>query len=99
MQYVYIENYVKISRETKEKFLNIMNRCKEFKVLNEKVIFSEEALILGFLDGSNIQKASEYFKDFYKNIKDIHIDIVKQSFDKRDNMILTFNNTNKQIRV
>jgi len=97
MEYVYIENYVRMPKELKVRFLNIMNKCKDFKVLNEKIIFSEESLIIGFLEGSNIQKAYKYFKDFFSNMS--NVSIVKKSFNERNNMILTFSNTNKQIRV
>lgn len=101
MQYIYIEDYIRLSKEYKIKFLNFMNRCTDFKVSNQKIILSEEALILGFSEGSDIQKAYINFKNFFifQDLKHIKVDIIQKTFDKSNNMILTFNDTNKQIRV
>jgi len=99
MKYIYIANYLRISAEQKSKFLNLMNRCKDFKVSNSDIAFSKDALVLGFLKDSNVQKACDYFKILFKDVKDVHIDLVHKSFTSNNQMILTFNNSNKQIRV
>ena len=99
MKYVYIENYLKIPHEEKKKFLNFMNNCKDFKMVNEKIIFSEESLLLGFLQATDTKQAFNSCKELFKELKDIKVDITKKSFDKFDNMILSFSNSNKQIRV
>ena len=99
MKYLYIENYLKISKEQKRNFLNTMNRSEEFKISNEKIIFSEESLLLGLLKDSNVQKAYEYFKNYFKEIKDINIDIIQSSFDKSNHTVLTFTYPYRQIRV
>ena len=78
MKYIYIENYLKISQEQKKNFLNFMNKCRDFKVSNEKIVFSEESLILGFLKDSDTQEAYSYFKEFFKDLKDINVDIIKK---------------------
>lgn len=98
MKYVYIQNYVKITKEQKNKFLNFMNKCKDFKVSNSDITFAKDSLVLGFLEDSNVQKASEYFKDFFQDIQDVHIDLVNKSFNNNQ-MILTFNGSNKQIKI
>lgn len=99
MKYIYIANYVKISQERKSKFLNFMNRCKDFKVSNNDILFAKDALVLGFLQDSNIQKAYNYFKDFFQDIKEVHIDLVRKSFNDKNQMILTFANSDKQIKI
>ena len=99
MKYVYIENYVKITKEQKNKFLNLMNKCKDFKVSNSDVTFAKDSLVLGFLRDSNVQKACEYFEDFFQDIKEVHIDLVNKSFNDTNQMILTFNNSNKQLKI
>jgi hypothetical protein len=99
MKYVYIENYVKITKEQKNKFLNFMNRCKDFKVSNNDIIFAKDSLVVGFLRDSNVHKACDYFKVLFLDVKDVHIDLVNKSFNKNNQMILTFNNTNKQIKI
>lgn len=99
MKYIYIKNYLKITKEQKNKFLNFMNKCKDFKVSNSDIAFAKDSLVLGFLEDSNVQKASEYFKDFFEDIKDVHIDLVNKSFNNTNQMILTFNGSNKQIKI
>lgn len=99
MKYIYIANYVKISQEKKSKFLNFMNRCKDFKVSNNDIVFAKDALVLGFLRDSNIQKAYSYFKDFFQDIKEVHIDLVRKSFNDKNQMVLTFANSDKQIKI
>jgi hypothetical protein len=99
MKYIYISNYVKMTQEKKGKFLNFMNRCKDFKVSNSDIVFAKDALVLGFLQDSNIQKAYSYFNDFFEDVKEVHIDLVNKSFNNKNQMILTFNNSNKQIKI
>jgi hypothetical protein len=99
MKYVYIENYLKISRDKKKEFLNFMNRSKDFKVSNERIIFSEESVMLGFTKDSDIKKAYGCFKEFFDESKDINVDVVKKSFDKFNHTILTSVYLDKQIRV
>ena len=99
MKNLYIENYLKIPQEQKKKFLNLIVEGKDFKIENEKIIFSEESLLLGFKQASDTQNAFYFCKDFFKELKDINIDITKKSFDKSNNMILSFINSNRQIRV
>ena len=99
MKYVYIENYVKITKEQKNKFLNFMNRCKDFKVSNSDIVFAKDSLVIGFLEDSNVQMACDYFTVLLKDVKDVHVDLVKKSFNNTNQMILTFNGTNKQIKI
>ena len=99
MEYVYIENYVKIPQKQKIKFLEFINKCKDFKVLNQKIIFSEESLILELLKDSDVKKAYNNFKDFFKDLKNIKVDMIKKTLDKSNQIILTFNDTKKQIRI
>jgi len=98
MKYIYIDNYLTITQEQKSKFLNFMNRCKDFKVSNDEIAFAKDALVLGFLKDSNVQKAYSYFTDFFEDVKEVHIDLVKKTFNNNQ-MILTFNNSNKQIKI
>ena len=88
-----------MSQEKKSKFLNFMNRCKDFKVSNSDIAFAKDGLVLGFLQDSNIQKAYSYFKDFFEDVKEVHIDLVNKSFNNKNQMILTFNSGNKQIKI
>ncbi|MEA3498247.1 MAG: hypothetical protein U9R16_04225 [Campylobacterota bacterium] len=99
MEYIYIKNYLKIPQQQKIKFLNFINRCEDFKVTNQNIIFSEESLILDLSKDSDIKKAYSYSKKFFKDIKGIKVNIIKKTFDQLNQMTLTFNDTNKQIRI
>jgi len=101
MQSIYIENYVTLQKEQKLEFLNFINKCTDFKVSNQKIILSEESLIIGFLEGSDIQKAYINFTNFFNllGLKDINIELIKKTYDKSNNLVLTFISTNKQIRI
>jgi hypothetical protein len=98
MEYIYIENYLKIAENQKQKFVDFINKSKDFQVLNQKIIFCEESLLIGFLDKSNINKAYNGFKDFFKDFKEIKVDIITQIISKSNYSILTFLN-NKQLRI
>ena len=101
MQSIYIENYITLPQEQKIKFLNFINKCTDFKVSNQKIILGEESLIIGFLEGSDIQKAYINFTNFFNflGLKGINIELIKKTYDKSNNLILTFVDTNKQIRI
>jgi hypothetical protein len=58
-------------------------------------------LIIGFLEGSDIQKAYINFTNFFNflGLKNINIELIKKTYDKSNNLVLTFISTNKQIRI
>lgn len=99
MKYIYIENYLQIAQKQKQNFLNFINKSEDFKVSNQKVVFCEESLLIGFLDKSNINKAYNSFLDFFKDFKDIKIDIITKSITKSNYTVLTFLNNDKQLRI
>ena len=98
MEYIYIENYLKIAQNQKQSFLDFINKSKEFQVSNQKIIFCEESLLVEFLDKSNINKAYNSFKEFFKDFRDIKVDIITQIISKSNHTILTFLN-NRQLRI
>ena len=98
MEYIYIENYLKIAQSQKQSFLNFINKSKEFQVSSQKIIFCEESLIVEFLDKSNINNAYNNFKEFFKDFRDIKVDIITKIISKSNHTILTFLN-NRQLRI
>ena len=76
MEYIYIENYLKIAQSQKQIFLNFINKSKEFQVSNQKIIFCEESLLIEFLDKSNINQAYNNFKEFFIDLRDIKVKII-----------------------
>jgi len=99
MKYIYIENYLKIAQSQKKSFLEFINKSQEFQVSNQKIIFCEESLLIGFLEKSSISKAYANFKEFFKDISEIKVDIISKTISKSNHTILTFLNNNKQLRI
>jgi hypothetical protein len=99
MQYIYIENYLTIAQQQKQSFLKFINKSDDFKVSNQKIIFCEESLLIGFLEKSNISKAYMSFKDFFKEFNEIKIDIITKIITKPNHTVLAFLNNNKQLRI
>lgn len=100
MHHVYIENYVDLPYSQKEKFLKHINKCKEFKISSSEVVFSEQSLILDFINDYDSQKACKAIGEFFKKFKNVKVNLVEKLFSKKDKQtILLFNETEKQIRI
>jgi len=99
MESIYIENYVKIPVEEKLDFLQSLEKNSDYEVKNHEVIFSEESVIIDFGEKSDINKACNNFKQFFKKNKDIKVDKITKMKNKANQVILEFNNSKTQIRV
>ncbi len=99
MESIYIENYVKIPVEEKLDFLQSLEKNSDYEVENHEVIFSEESVIIDFKGKSDINKACNNFKQFFKKNKDIKVDKITKMKNKANQVILEFNNSKTQIRV
>lgn len=99
MKYIYIKNYLKLSPKQKGDFLDFINtKSRYFKVLKQEVIFSEESLLLEFIKESDMKLAYLNLQDFFEKLENIKVYSIKKTFDN-EQMILSFNNSNKKIRV
>ncbi|MCK5111720.1 MAG: hypothetical protein KAQ94_09390 [Arcobacteraceae bacterium] len=98
MRYIYIKNYMELTPKKKKNFLLFVNKCNDFKVVSQKIIFSEESLLLEFLSDHDTKRAYINFQDFFQNMTNIKVDFVEKIFNSNQ-MILIFNETNKRIRV
>lgn len=99
MQHLYIENYVDLPYNQKEKFLKLVNKCKDFKVSSSQVVFSEQSLILNFINDYDTQNAYKTIKGFSDKFKNIKVKFVEKLFSKDKQTILFFNESEKQIRI
>ena len=96
MKCIFIENYLQLTTKQKVSFFNYLKKNK-FKILQEEIIFEEEAIILKFEE--NILDLELLIKEYFKNqdLQDINVDIVKKHTSKLNQIILTFIKTNKSI--
>jgi len=101
MKYIYIENYLELTQKQKMSFFNFLEKSKELKLINQEMIFEEEAIILRFENNINLNSIKDMIQEYFtkNNIKNINTQIVKKHNTKFDKVILTFINTNKHILI
>lgn len=96
MRFIYIKNYLNISREEKFDFIKYLYSFKDFKVINQKIVLNDNALIVELSQKSSFAIAKSlidrYFQD-YKDIQTFFIDSLAIEEDntlilKRDNKIV-----------
>ena len=96
---VYIENYLKIPVEEKAIFLESIYQNEDFKVSNQEVVFCEESIIFDFNDKSDVNKACNSIKNFFKENKEIKVDKVTKMRNKAQKIILKFDETKNHILI
>ena len=101
MKYIYIENYLELTQKQKMSFFIFLEKSKELKLINQEMIFEEEAIILRFENNINLNSIKDMIQEYFtkNNIKNINTQIVKKHNTKFDKVILTFINTNKHILI
>jgi len=90
---------VKIPVDQKVSFLESISKNDDFKVLNQEIVFCEESIIFDFNKESDVNKACNSFKDFFKKYKDIKVDKVKKMRNRAQETILEFHDTKNHIRI
>ncbi|MGA1931181.1 hypothetical protein ACH5BF_00450 [Arcobacter sp. YIC-464] len=96
MRFIYIKNYLKIPRESKLLFFKFVSSLKKCRLENQKVVLSDNSLILEFCDDSNIDMALNQIKEYFK--KETQIDVKKLQSLLLDSEVLTlvFDENNKK---
>lgn len=97
MKFIYVENYLEIPREEKLNFFKFINSVDNLTISKQRVVFSENSLLLDFQEATNIQKAKETIEDFFKSIPNVSAHVINQIIVDKHSLILEFNN--KKLRV
>lgn len=97
MKFIYLENYLEIPKEEKLNFLKFISSVDNLTIAKQRVIFSENSLLIDFKEATNIQKAKETIEDFFEYIPNISTYVVNQIIQEKDSLILEFDN--KKLRV
>lgn len=97
MKSVYVENYMNLSDNEKKSFLSFMDSLKDIKVSSTEMVFSESSLIINLIDKYEANKIYTQFKDFFHEMKNVKVELVKKLLSKDNQTILSF--SKKQIRV
>ena len=97
MKFIYIKNYLDLSREEKFNFFKFLGNTDKMTVSHQRVVFGENALLLEFKGDTNIEEAKENIESFFKKRPEISVHVVNRIIQNKDTMILEF--TNKKLRV
>ena len=95
MESIYIENYITLSPKQKQEFVIFIHNFKDLNVQKQQLIFCEESLLLEFFEKSNINKAYERLKTFFKNFSKIKVSIITDIISRSNYCVFTFDNNTK----
>ena len=98
MEFIYVENYLTISRDEKREFLVLLGSFTNFRVTNQKIVLNDNSLILEFAKNSDIDFAKEAIEKFFEVNTQVNIKIVSCIEQNSHEIILTFED-NKQKKV
>ena len=66
MKFIYVKNYLEITREEKLNFFKFIGSVDNLTITQQRVVFSENSLLLNFKEATNVQKAKETIEGFLK---------------------------------
>lgn len=90
MEFIYVENYLTISRDEKREFLVLLGSFTNFRVTNQKIVLNDNSLILEFAKNSDIGFAKEAIEKFFEVNSQVNIKIVSCIEQSNHEIILTF---------
>ncbi|MFK2822042.1 hypothetical protein [Arcobacter sp. YIC-80] len=96
MRFIYIKNYLKIPRESKLLFFKFVSGLKKCNLKNQKVILSDNSLILEFSDDSNISVAIKEIKNYFKKESKIEVKTLQSLLLDSEVLTLVFDEKNKK---
>ncbi len=97
MKHIYLHDYVSFSKEEKVAFFIFLKKIGTHTVTRQRVVFGENALLLDFPEGIDIQTVKERLEDYFAPQKRVSVEIVKQIIDEGDHQILEFGD--KKLRI
>lgn len=97
MKFIYLKNYLDLLREEKLNFFKFLRNTDKLRLLNQRVIFGENALLLDFKDDTNIEELKRNIERFFKTTPEISVHVANQIIENKDSLILEVNN--KKLRV
>ena len=71
MRFIYIQNYLNISREKKYDFIRYVYSFEQFKVINQKIVLNDNALIIELDKESSFDVAKSLIDKFFYEYEDI----------------------------
>ncbi len=102
IKFLYIKNYLSLSRRDKLDFFKLTGRFENFRIVNQKVVLSDSSLLLEFSPSSDIEKAKEHIDKFItkKEYDGVETKILKEIVLSKDQIHLIFsNNEHRKVQI
>lgn len=97
MTHLYIKNYLDLPIKEKEAFFTFLKEHSSIPLTRQRVVMSENALILDFIDDSDMDEVKTLV-DAYLNVhSELTTHIIKKIVKKNDHLVLKFDD--KKLRV
>lgn len=100
MKFIYVPNYLNTTREDKKEFLILLNSFRNFKIRNQKILLSDDSLLLELDDNSQINFTKEVIDKFFDENEDIRAQVLQNILHETDEVTLIFEDgTEKRIKL
>lgn len=90
MRFLYVKNYLKITRNEKISFLKFINILDGIELKNQKILLSDSSLLLELSEESDIDLALRAIEKFFKNDEDIEAIALKRILMEEKYLTLVF---------
>lgn len=97
MKFMFIKNYLTVSSLKKREFFKYVSSFSKFKFVNQKMILSENALLLQFAPNCDVELGLKNIRYFFKDNSDIEVEIVNKILKSEKELILEFDNGKSKI--
>lgn len=88
MRFIYIKNYLNISREKKFEFIKFIYSFEEFKVINQKIVLNDNALIIELSKDSSFDIAKTQIDKFFQDYDYIETFFIDSLAIEEDNTLI-----------
>lgn len=88
MRFIYIKNYLNISREKKLEFISFVHSFEEFKIVNQKIVLNDNALIVELSQDSSFDIAKSLIDKFFRSHNDINSFFIDSLVIEEDNTLV-----------
>ena len=101
-KFIYIKNYIYLSRRNKLEFFKLTGKFKNFRISNQKIILSDQSILIEFTENTDIDSAKRTIDEFFqkKAITNVETKILKQLLlDNKQIKMIFQNNEQKNLKL
>jgi len=98
VKFIYIKNYLHLLRRDKLEFFKLTGKFENFKITNQKVVLSDNSLLLEFDQNTKIESAKEKIDEFFekRSHAKVEVKILKEILLNNDQIQLIFKNSDQK---